>query len=284
VSRQPFARFADKFFQNVALRSGTEWMVSCPFHGGHDSLQFNVKTGKWVCFGCGKGGSIQHLTDEEVPDYTPSMADLRSTLRKLQEEHPDRMSLPVEWLAQYDIEHVYWSQRGLFDETIAAWRLGYDIEDNAATIPLWAHDGGSIHGVIKRSLDPDVELRYRYPRGFNRQHHLYGEHRVRRGGVLYVTEGSIDAIACSEAGQPAVAVLGSSLTKMQRERLLRLLPERIVLAFDNDKAGRTATDRARSSLRGYAVSVFEFPGGIKDFGDLDYDERVTLIKEHNDTL
>lgn len=276
-----FTRFAEGFFSNIALRGGAEWMVNCPFHGGSDSLQFNVNTGSWYCFGCHKGGSIDRLTDQTVPDYTPTMAQLRHTLNRLMNDDGP-MVLPKEWLAQFDIPHDYWTEvRGLKEGTVRAWKLGYDIDSDAVTIPLRTYDGRAIHGVIKRLLDPDANIRYRYPKGFERKSYLFGEYLVPlESKALFVTEGSLDAIEAWECGVDAVAVLGSSLTRPQRERLLKLCPQRIVLAFDNDAAGEHATEAALESLRGFNVSVLEWPNNVKDFGELSIEDRTDLIEEN----
>ena len=275
-----YRRFAERYFNNIAIRGSKEWMVSCTFHGGNDSLQFNIESGQWICFGCGKGGSISSLTDEDVPDYAPSLGSLRDRLETLKGRGTRLDVLPAEWLQQFNVGHDYWESRGLAERTVRRWGLGYDFSDDTVTIPLWTTDKQGVYGVIKRSLDPDALIRYRYPKGFVRRQYLYGEHDIEHESIVFVTEGSIDAIAASETGYGAVAVLGSSLSQVQLDRLMRLHPRHTVLAFDNDKAGREATDKAKLLLRGRSFSVIEWPGGIKDFGDLDKSERIELVEEH----
>jgi hypothetical protein len=46
----------------IARKSGSEIFVSCPFHAEKTpSLAVNLDTGKWHCFGCGKGGGLPLL-------------------------------------------------------------------------------------------------------------------------------------------------------------------------------------------------------------------------------
>ena len=46
----------------IAQKSGGEIFVSCPFHTEKTpSLAVNLDTGKWHCFGCGKGGGLPLL-------------------------------------------------------------------------------------------------------------------------------------------------------------------------------------------------------------------------------
>ena len=46
----------------ITRKSGSEIFVSCPFHAEKTpSLAVNLDTGKWHCFGCGKGGGLPLL-------------------------------------------------------------------------------------------------------------------------------------------------------------------------------------------------------------------------------
>ncbi len=65
--------------------------------------------------------------------------------------------------------------------------------------------------------------------------------------TIFIVEGYLDAIACLEAGLPAVAPLGTALTE---EHLLKLkrYAEKIILLFDGDTAGIKAAERASLML------------------------------------
>ena len=276
-----YARFAERFFSNVSVRAGDEWMVNCPFHGGSDSLQFNVASGKFICFGCDRGGKITDLTDETLPERAPSSARLKAMIAGLRSEGLEPTGYPPEWNDRYTVlEHPYWDERGIKPEAVRAWGLGFDWDDNAATIPLWSSTGAYLHGVIKRSLDPDVFARYRYPKAFSRRSYLFGEHRLRFGATVFVTEGSLDAINLDEIGYTAVAVLGSSLSREQARLLTRWDPKEIILAFDNDKAGHEGAIKAYDMLSPLARRFFMWPRDIKDFGDLAVTERRELVNEY----
>ena len=94
-------------------------------------------------------------------------------------------------------------------------------------------------------------------------------------GQLILVEGYMDVIALHQAGfQNAVATLGTALTKEQATLLKRYCDE-IVICYDADRAGQTATARAIDILRptGLNVKILTVPNGkdpdefIKSHGD-----------------
>ncbi len=82
---------------------------------------------------------------------------------------------------------------------------------------------------------------------FQKKRILYGLNyalkELAKSKAVYVVEGYLDAIACLEAGLPAVAPLGTALTEDHLVKLKRFA-ERIILLFDGDNAGRKAAARA----------------------------------------
>ena len=116
---------------------------------------------------------------------------------------------------------------------------------------------------------------------------LYGLHLARReisraGGQAVVVEGYTDVIALHQAGmESAVATCGTALGEDHLEVLGRL-GERIVLAFDADRAGSDAVLRgervSRRSGRRLDLRVAELPDG-KDPADLLQDGRLEDLRQ-----
>jgi twinkle protein len=83
---------------------------------------------------------------------------------------------------------------------------------------------------------------------------LYGQHLFPATGKrVVITEGELDAASCSEAmpGWPMVSLpSGAAAAKKSIQRAIPWLQgyEEIVLFFDNDEAGRKATEEAASVL------------------------------------
>ena len=96
-------------------------------------------------------------------------------------------------------------------------------------------------------------------------------------------EGYTDVIGCFQAGVPwAVATCGTALAE-EHFTLLRNFAKRIVLAYDADAAGQSATSRVYEWERKHEVDVVvaDLPGG-SDPGELartDPDALATAIRE-----
>ncbi len=102
---------------------------------------------------------------------------------------------------------------------------------------------------------------------FNKSLTLYGFHLAKAGirsaQSAIIVEGYTDLIAAYQAGfKNVVASLGTSLTAGQG-KLLRLQAKEILIAYDADTAGQTATWRGFNLLHnlGCAVKVIELPAG-----------------------
>jgi DNA primase len=101
--------------------------------------------------------------------------------------------------------------------------------------------GGRVLGeaVPKYVNSPETAL-------FKKSRTLYGAHAartaLRAGQTLAVVEGYFDVIALAEAGQPAVAPLGTAVTEEHLDALWRLDPCP-VLCLDGDAAGAKAAER-----------------------------------------
>ena len=115
---------------------------------------------------------------------------------------------------------------------------------------------------------------------------LYGLHLARkqigRAGEAVVVEGYTDVIALHQAGmESAVATCGTALGKDHLEVLGRL-GDRVVLAFDADRAGSNAVLRgeqvSRRSGGQLDLRVAELPDG-KDPADLVQEGRLEELRE-----
>jgi len=108
---------------------------------------------------------------------------------------------------------------------------------------------------------------------YSKRRTLYGLNWAKQGiiaqGEVVVCEGYTDVIGCFQAGVPwAVATCGTALAE-EHFTLLRNFAKRIVLAYDADAAGQSATSRVYEWERKHEVDVVvaDLPGGT-DPGDL----------------
>lgn len=137
-------------------------------------------------------------------------------------------------------------------------------------IPL-ADPQGQIIGFTARILedDPNVPKYINTPQTllYDKSRHVFGLHlakeAIRRSNYVVVAEGNLDVIASHQAGvRQVVATAGTALTEQHLKALGRFT-EDIRLAFDADKAGVAATERAIpiASKVGVSLSIVTIPTG-----------------------
>ena len=85
------------------------------------------------------------------------------------------------------------------------------------------------------------------------------------GADVVVTEGPFDWLTAVQWGLPAVALLGTHVSRSAERALMRF--RRVYLALDADEAGRRAAATLMSALGPRATAV-ELPPGVHDLNDL----------------
>jgi hypothetical protein len=231
--------------------AGEEADCRCVFHeDSRPSMRFNMELGVFFCHGCGMRGNVhtlaRHLGLGGV-DTSTSLRDVYDALRRLDAPKGRERGLQESALAQYAIPTAYWEEdRDLSIRTIERFQLGADPMGEFVTIPMrdW---NGRLLGVIKRYLAKDADHKYKYPKKFQKAHHLFGAWQVakaKNAKTVVLTEGSIDAMKVWQAGYPGLGILGSEISEHQIKVLLALDVRRVILFFDNDNAGLKVTSNA----------------------------------------
>ncbi len=102
---------------------------------------------------------------------------------------------------------------------------------------------------------------------YDKSRHIYGLHlakkTIQKEKVAVLVEGNLDVIASHQAGVAhVVATAGTALTEFQLKSLGRLTPD-VRLAFDQDKAGVAAAERAIpiAGKTGVNLSIITIPSG-----------------------
>ena len=109
---------------------------------------------------------------------------------------------------------------------------------------------------------------------FDKSRHVFGlfqaKESIRQQNCAVIVEGNLDVVSSYQAGvKNVVATAGTAMTEYNLRALSRLA-ERIKLAFDGDKAGLAATERAIEIAQrvGVEVEVVTLPGSAKDPDEL----------------
>ncbi len=123
--------------------------------------------------------------------------------------------------------------------------------------------GGLVRWLVGRALDPGVKPRFQALPG---PKPVLGLGRLGPAPPLaVVAEGVFDWLALTSWGIPSCAALGTQGVERVASAL-RGCP-RVFLAFDNDDAGREATERLLTLL-GRRAAVVTLPQGVGDVGEL----------------
>jgi hypothetical protein len=144
--------------------------------------------------------------------------------------------------------------RNLTEASIRSWDLRWHGGARRVAIPV-RDCAGRLVGITGRALDADAVPTYLHSTGFQRDMYLFGEARLpqpRAYGVL--VEGFFDVIYLRQHGYPGVALMGTSMSGLQIEKLVRFF-NRVVLFLDGDKAGDSATRKAAQQLEGSGIQV-----------------------------
>jgi DNA primase len=238
----------------VVSQSGKEVLCVCPWHAdsaqGH--LYVNAINGLFLCMSCGTKGKVDKLSGIDLPRTTT--ADLRERLRTMTEPRRETVYYPERWLGRFDIPHPFWTEeRGLPEDVVKQFRLGFDFESNRATLPL-RDMFGRILGVTYRRLDGGTP-KYLHPKGFPIGKHLYGAWLLKEQRTVALTEGQVDTIRNWSNRIPSVAMMGARLTADQTKVLQKMGVRKVVLMLDNDNSGRKGTIGVYDALRGSGIQV-----------------------------
>jgi DNA primase len=132
-----------------------------------------------------------------------------------------------------------------------------------------AHESGKVIAFGGRALGDDLPKYLNSPETpiYTKSSVLYHLDRakdaIRKSDAVVLVEGYMDTIAVARAGMMnVVASCGTSLTETQ-VKLLTRFTRRIIVNYDPDTAGQTATERSLALLleKDCDVRVLELPGG-----------------------
>ena len=303
----------DVIGENVRLkRSGNNYTGLCPFHN-EKTPSFSVSRTKqmYYCFGCHAGGNVitfmmeyNHMTFLEALEALAERAHITLPQIEYSKEAQAQADKKAQLLeinkkaaAYYyyllktkegEIGLNYLRERGLSDETIKKFGLGYSgrsgrlysylknkgySDDLLAETGLFTFDEkrGAMDKFWNRVMFPIADVRGKVigfggrvmgdakPKYlnspettvFNKRNNLFGLNiaRATRRRYIILCEGYMDVISMHQAGfDCAVASLGTALTP-QQAGLLKRYTTNALLLYDSDNAGKMAALRAIPILK-----------------------------------
>ena len=206
---------------------------------------------------------------------------------------PNNGSALVEFLKGKSFSEAEIKQAGL---SARSYRGGIqDMFRGRLMIPLQDAQGRVI-GFTARQLDddPNAPKYINTPQTvlYDKSRHIYGLHlakeSIRKSQYAVIAEGNLDVIASHQAGvKQVVATAGTALTEPHLKALSRFTGD-IRLAFDADKAGVAATERAIpiASRVKVTLSIIDIPSGKDPDELIKQDPKLweTAIEKHKYAL
>lgn len=156
-------------------------------------------------------------------------------------------------------------------------RFGGDLFRGRMMVPLM-DASGQVIGFTGRIIidEPSAPKYLNTPQTllYDKSRHVFGlsqaKEAIRKTDYSVIVEGNLDVVSSHQANiKPVVATAGTALTESHLRALSRLSPV-IRLAFDGDKAGLAATERAIPIAQtvGVELSIISLPDSAKDPDEL----------------
>lgn len=286
---------------HIFRNNGDNVQTNCPFHkNGQErkpSFGVNGEIDKCHCFSCGWAGTIEEMISELYGYQDEGKFGKRWLIKRFNtveiETRPNIMEgfnvrrgvtfnhgknfanaetdrqidgtgsgITEEELDKYRYIHPYMYERGLTDEIIERFDVGYDKERKEITFPVRDIEGRCVF-VAGRSTERKF---FRLPKGMDKP--IYQGYRFFDGSykVAYITESFLNCLTCWKYDKPAMAMIGTG-NKKQYEILNKLPVREYILAFDPDEAGKKATERFRKNVHGKIIKELVYTDN-RDINDL----------------
>ena len=311
-----------QLLKDINTPIGMNVMITCPFHKGgleykpscgvtvreHKQGEKIIPAGIFNCFSCHAHGDITELISHCFGKNDGGIFGKKWILSRFNNyeiENRERFFHKIDLtknknvvkyvtedeLSKYRYIHPYMYQRGLTDDIIDLFDIGYDSGFklrkelkplSCITFPIKDEDGNVLF-VARRSIKSKL---FHYPSSVDKPiAYLYEARKLYPDSkVLWIVESLFNALTLYKWGCPAVALLGTgSSTQINK---LKILPYRkYILCLDGDNAGEKAYYKLYNALRYHKfIKKVEMVSG-KDVNDFkyckSYDEFLRELEKGN---
>ena len=265
-------------------RRKDELIGFCPIHDEkhYNKNSFCVSTVKnnWHCFSCGAGGNVLDfvaamenvdirqaglLIQKRFGVVSGEDKKLVKEKRKIEEPKEEKkepeevVNPPLTFeLKTLDPEHPYLKERGLKEETIKEFGLGFckkGLMKGRIVIPIH-NENGELVAYVGRypGNPPEGESKYKLPTKFKKSLVVFNLNRLKdkaKDERVILVEEFFDVFNLWQAGyKNVVALMGTSMTDDQEKLIVEAIGRngRVALMFDSDEAGAKATTEVLERL------------------------------------
>lgn len=279
----------NRFFQ--FRLNGQNIQTTCPFHkDGQErkpSFGVNGELNKCHCFACGWSGGIEDMISELygyqdngkygknwlIKHFNSVEIETRPNLMEVLNGSSNNNSNSINnkysgkyisesLLDSYRYIHPYMYKRGLTDEIIEEFDIGYDKSRNCLTFPILDLDGNCVFVATRNVSNKFFTL----PKDLEKP--IYQAYRFTSGKYkeAWIVESFLNCLTLWKYGIPSMALIGTG-NKHQYDILSKLPVRSYVLAFDPDNAGYKATQRFRRNVKNKLIKEVVYKDN-RDINDL----------------
>ena len=288
---------------DIVGETNHDFLCYCPFHSNRHTSSFSVsrEKGAFICFNpsCGEAGTLIELikrvmqkNDFEALRFistkeTESLENFDELLADAMQDKPAFVEFPKDTLSKLYTDLIsttagkeYFQSRGINQQSIIDFGLGYSQNMGMVTVPVHSPDGMPI-GIVGRSIEGKS---FKNSTNLPKSKTLFNVHRAKKiGEHVIIVESSFDAIRVHQAGFPnVVATLGGFLSTEQHGILNRYF-NKITVMTDADLAGRELGLSIANRLKNKDLlwASYEYgkiyPHDAKDAGDMTDEEIKACI-------
>lgn len=274
------------------IESRGEGYYVCPFCNSGDkknyTAAFHVDGTRYNCFACSEHRDIFDLVAhmEDLPSdwkkhYNRTLKIMRPYLEGNKPVKNQSIKIPeVPKIVDYteylhrcheNVDQTdYFRSRGISKRIIERFNLGYDPEKNLVTIPYNPECKGYVHRILWNSDN-------KYCKFGNEIFNISALYELSIDALIcgsrdyvFVCEGQIDAMSFEEIGLSAIGLGGvNEVSKLVEQLKEKPCNKVLILALDNDKAGKRATGKfieeiAEAELNQKYIVISALFGDYKD--------------------
>lgn len=238
-----------------AKESSGGWVSACcPLHDDKNpSFAFNRKTGRFACFsGCGKGGPIDFIMLTSGSSFKEALFDLGDSVgvprppTEKPSRPPIREDLVKKWAkalwANEEVLRFLREKRGISDETLKRFEIGWDAKRQRNTIPVRDERGNIVNVRLYNGKKRPKMINYTEGRQkYGSPPRLFGLPRFKASSSkqVIISEGEWDCMLLDQEGFTAVTGTHGADT-FRLEWAAEFTGRDVVILYDCDKEGQNA--------------------------------------------